>query len=222
MRNFKWMAACAWVAMVGGVAGFEGCTSEHERVTYPDGTVFERSQYDFHPNLAPMLPNYQVQDRGQTLEGLRIKEWLPRRGGETLYEVDGKFFTKKTIFQQPTLNEVESKDEVDSARTMGGANDEYRLSADLLNDNAELIRRVSGTDSWRVVARGDVQTVAAAAMRRGLGAMDFDNEFGSWSIRVDSPIPVVVTRLNGEIVDVRGVPMSGKPNLDTSTVERWR
>jgi hypothetical protein len=39
---------------------------------------------------------------------------------------------------------------------------------------------------------------------------------------VDSPFPAIVTRLNGEIINVSGVRASGKPKLDTTLNERCR
>jgi hypothetical protein len=52
--------------------------------------------------------------------------------------------------------------------------------------------------------------------------MEFENEFGAWSIQVDSPLPAIVTRLNGEIINVSGVRALGKPRLDTTLNERCR
>ena len=82
---------------------------------------------------------------------------------------------------------------------------EYRISADYLADSAVLEGQIAGTDNWQAIIDGDMQDIAIAAMKRGLGAMEFENEFGSWRIVVDAPIPVIVTRLNGEIMDVRGI-----------------
>lgn len=91
---------------------------------------------------------------------------------------------------------------------------EYRISADYLADSAVLEGQIANTNNWQVIVSGDLETIAIAAMRRGLGVMEFTNEFGDWSIHVDAPLPVIVTRLNGDIINVRGVSASHKPTLD--------
>ena len=182
-----------------------GCKSTHEKVTYPDGTIHERQDVEFRPNFFPSLLNYEMREKGLSQEGLRLREWIPKKGGETIHEVEGVYYVplKKPRGTPPrlTVNSNYENEEVQE-NVMPS---EYRISADYFADSAVLESQIAGTDNWQVIIDGDMEDIAIGAMKRGLGAMEFENEFGSWRIVVDAPIPVIVTRLNGEIMDVRGI-----------------
>jgi hypothetical protein len=203
-RNTVWAMGAMLVAL-GFTSVTGGCKSTHEKVTYPDGTIHERQDVEFRPNFFPSLLNYEMREKGLSQEGLRLREWIPKKGGETIHEVEGVYYVplKKPRGTPPrlTVNSNYKNEEVQE----NVAPSEYRISADYLADSAVLEGQIVGTDNWQTIIDGDVQDIAIATMKRGLGAMEFENEFGSWRIVVDAPIPVIVTRLNGEIMDVRGI-----------------
>ena len=203
-RNTVWAMGAMLVAL-GFTSVTGGCKSTHEKVTYPDGTIHERQDVEFRPNFFPSLLNYEMREKGLSQEGLRLREWIPKKGGETIHEVEGVYYVplKKPRGTPPrlTVNSNYENEEVQE-NVMPS---EYRISADYFADSAVLESQIDGTDNWQVIIDGDMEDIAIGAMKRGLGAMEFENEFGSWRIVVDAPIPVIVTRLNGEITDVRGI-----------------
>ena len=146
-----------------------------------------------------------MREKGLSQEGLRLREWIPKKGGETIHEVEGVYYVPlKKPRGTPARLSVNSNYKNEEVQE-NVAPSEYRISADYLADSAVLESQIAGTDNWQTIIDGDTQDIAIAAMKRGLGAMEFENEFGSWRIVVDAPIPVIVTRLNGEIMDVRGI-----------------
>ncbi len=202
--NTLWAMGAMLVAL-GFTSVTGGCKSTHEKVTYPDGTIYERHDVEFRPDFIPSLLNYEMREKGLSQEGLRLREWIPKKGGEIIHEVEGVYYVPlKKLLGLPPLMSVNSNyknAEVQKNVTPS----EYRISADYLADSAVLEGQIAGTDNWQTIIDGDMQDIAIAAMKRGLGAMEFENEFGSWRIVVDAPIPVIVTRLNGEIMDVRRI-----------------
>ncbi len=203
-RNTVWAMGAMLVAL-GFTSVTGGCTSTHEKVTYPDGTIYERQDVEFRPNFFPSLLNYEMREKGLSQEGLRLREWIPKKGGETIHEVEGVYYVPlKKPRGTPARLSVNSNYKNEEVQE-NVAPSEYRISADYLADSAVLESQIAGTDNWQTIIDGDTQDIAIAAMKRGLGAMEFENEFGSWRIVVDAPIPVIVTRLNGEIMDVRGI-----------------
>jgi hypothetical protein len=203
-RNTLWAMGAMLVAL-GFTSVTGGCKSTHEKVTYPDGTIHERQDVEFRPNFFPSLLNYEMREKGISQEGLRLREWIPKKGGETIHEVEGVYYVplKKPRGTPPrlTVNSNYKNEEVQE----NVAPSEYRISADYFADSAVLESQNAGTDNWQTIIDGDMEDIAIGAMKRGLGAMEFENEFGSWRIVVDAPIPVIVTRLNGEIMDIRGI-----------------
>ncbi len=203
-RNTLWAMGAMLVAL-GFTSVTGGCTSTHEKVTYPDGTIYERQDVEFRPNFFPSLLNYEMREKGLSQEGLRLREWIPKKGGETIHEVEGVYYVPlKKPRVTPARFSVNSNYKIEEVQE-NVAPSEYRISADYLADSAVLESQIAGTDNWQTIIDGDTQDIAIAAMKRGLGAMEFENEFGSWRIVVDAPIPVIVTRLNGKIMDVRGI-----------------
>ncbi len=214
MYQLKLLVAMGALVASIGVGGLTGCKSTEEHVTYPDGTVYWRKDVEFKPNFFPSLLNYEMKEKGFSQEGLRLREWIPKKGGQTIQEVEGYYFVpKKPSRQEPTWDFiVENYTDQELAEEFQST--EYRISADYLAGSAVLEGQIANTNNWQVIVSGDLETIAIAAMRRGLGVMEFANEFGDWSIHVDAPLPVIVTRLNGDIIDVRGVSASNKPTLD--------
>jgi len=214
MYQLKLLVAMGALVASIGVGSLTGCKSTEEHVTYPDGTVYWRKDVEFKPNFFPSLLNYEMKEKGFSQEGLRLREWIPKKGGQTIQEVEGYYFVpKKPSRQEPTWDFiVENYTDQELAEEFQST--EYRISADYLADSAVLEGQIENTNNWQVIVSGDLETIAIAAMRRGLGVMEFANEFGDWSIHVDAPLPVIVTRLNGDIIDVRGVSASHKPTLD--------
>ena len=214
MYQLKLLVAMGALVASIGVGSLTGCKSTEEHVTYPDGTVYWRKDVEFKPNFFPSLLNYEMKEKGFSQEGLRLREWIPKKGGQTIQEVEGHYFVpKKPSRQEPTWDFiVENYTDQELAEEFQST--EYRISADYLADSAVLEGQIANTNNWQVIVSGDLETIAIAAMRRGLGVMEFANEFGDWSIHVDAPLPVIVTRLNGDIIDVRGVSASNKPTLD--------
>jgi len=222
MYQLKLLVVMGVFVMAMSVGSLTGCKTHSEKITSPDGTIREIKDVEFLPNFNPLLFTYDVKDVGVTTEGLIVREWTPTNGGVTVWEVEGNFYGVKVIVRAPILSRNNSQTEADSEEVDSFQASEYRISADYLADSAVLEGQIVGTDNWQVIVSGDLETVAIAAMRRGLGVMEFVNEFGAWSIHVDSPIPVIITRLNGEILNVRGVGASMKPKLDTTLNERCR
>ena len=214
MYQLKLLVAMGALVASIGVGSLTGCKSTEEHVTYPDGTMYWRKDVEFKPNFFPSLLNYEMKEKGFSQEGLRLREWIPKKGGQTIQEVEGYYFVpKKPSIQEPTWDFiVENYTDQELAEEFQST--EYRISADYLADSAVLEGQIANTNNWQVIVSGDLETIAIAAMRRGLGVMEFANEFGDWSIHVDAPLPVIVTRLNGDIIDVRGVSASNKPTLD--------
>jgi len=223
MYQYKLLVALASVAVaLVGAMGLGGCRSSSERITYPDGRVFERKDFELKPNFIPGLVNYDVKDTGLSNEGLRMREWTTQPPEETIYEVEGQFFTKKRLSKPKPIQLQPLEIQINQNQNAYNPFVEYRVSADLIADSAELVG-LTKDGNWQTIIDGDMEDIAIAAMKRGLGAMEFENEFGSWQIVVDSPIPVVVTRLNGEIVDVRGVNVSfGSQTLMSGVNEACR
>ncbi len=222
MYQFKLLVAMGVFVMAISVGCLTGCKTHSEKITSPDGTIREIKDVEFLPNFNPLLFTYDVKDVGVTEEGLIVREWTPTNGGVTVWEVEGNFYGVKVIVRAPILSRNNSQTEANLDEVESFQASEYRISADYLADSAVLEGQIVGTNNWQVIVSGDLETVAIAAMRRNLGVLEFENEFGAWSIHVDSPIPVIITRLNGEILNVRGVGASMKPKLDTTLNERCR
>ena len=222
MYQLKLLVAMGALVASIGVGSLTGCKSTEEHVTYPDGTVYWRKDVEFKPNFFPSLLNYEMKEKGFSQEGLRLREWIPKKGGQTIQEVEGYYFVpKKPSRQEPTWDFiVENYTDQELAEEFQST--EYRISADYLADSAVLEGQIENTNNWQVIVSGDLETIAIAAMRRGLGVMEFANEFGDWSIHVDAPLPVIVTRLNGDIINVRGVSASDKPKLEMHINESCR
>ena len=222
MYQLKLLIVMGLFVMALSVGCLTGCTTKYQKITKPDGTTIEFWNFEFHPNLLPNLLNYEVQYFGLSEQGLPIQKMIPKNGGQILYEMHGGYYSDPNQGSGPKLNRLEVDSQTDPDESDSFQANEYRISADYLADSAVLEGQIVGTDNWQVIVNGDLETVAIAAMRRGLGVMEFENEFGAWSIQVDSPLPAIVTRLNGEIINVSGVRASGKPKLDTTLNERCR
>ncbi len=199
-----------------------GCKSTEECVTYPDGTVHWRKDVEVKPNFIPSLMNYEMHEKGFSREGLRLRQWTPKNGGDIVEEVEGFYFVPKKLVKPEPKSYLIVENQIDEEIADNFQSTEYRISADYFADSGVLEGQIANTNNWQVIVSGDLETVAVAAMRRGLGVMEFTNEFGDWSIHVDAPLPVIVTRLNGEIVNVRGVSVSYKPRLDLHINETCR
>ena len=222
MYQLKLLIVMGLFVMALSVGCLTGCTTKYQKITKPDGTTIEFWDFEFHPNLLPNLLNYEVQYFGLSEQGLPIQKMIPKNGGQILYEMQGGYYSDPNQGSGPKLNRLEVDSQTDPDESDSFQASEYRISADYLADSAVLEGQVVGTENWQVIVNGDLETVAIAAMRRGLGVMEFENEFGAWSIQVDSPLPAIVTRLNGEIINVSGVRALGKPRLDTTLNERCR
>ena len=222
MYQLKLLIVMGLFVMALSVGCLTACTTKYQKITKPDGTTIEFWDFEFHPNLLPNLLNYEVQYFGLSEQGLPIQKMIPKNGGQILYEMQGGYYSDPNQGSGPKLNRLEVDSQTDPDESDSFQASEYRISADYLADSAVLEGQIVGTDNWQVIVNGDLETVAIAAMRRGLGVMEFENEFGAWSIQVDSPLPAIVTRLNGEIINVSGVRASGKPTLDTTLNERCR
>ena len=222
MYQFKLLVVMGALVASIGVSSLTGCKTHSEKITAPDGSVREIKDVEFLPNFNPLLFTYDVKDEGVTEQGLKVRKWTPTNGGLTVWEVEGNFYGFQIKIKAPILSRNGSRTETVSDEFESLQAGEYRVSADYFANSAVLEGQIAGTDNWQVIVSGDLETVAIAAMRRGLGVMDFENEFGAWSIRVDSPIPVIVTKLNGEIINVCGVQATMKPNFDSTLNERCR
>jgi hypothetical protein len=43
-------------------------------------------------------------------------------------------------------------------------------------------------------------------LQAGIHPVEFRNEFGTWQVTADPRFPMLCTRLNGGVVNVRGIP----------------
>lgn len=222
MYQLKLLVAMGAMAAAVGLGSLTGCKCTEEQVTYPDGTVYWRRDVEFRPNFFPNLLNYEMHDRGFSREGLRIREWISKYGGEHIYEVEGQFFVPKKPSKPGPILHHNMENQPDEEVAQDFQSTEYRISADYFADSAVLEGQIANTDTWQVIVSGDLETIAIAAMCRGLGVVEFANEFGDWSIHVDVPLPVIVTRLNGEIINVCGVVASHKPEVNMYITESCR
>ena len=64
--------------------------------------------------------------------------------------------------------------------------------------------RVEG-GAWTPVAHGSFERVALAAAAHGMEPLEFTNELGSWRVDIDGRFPMATVRLEGSVVEVRGL-----------------
>ena len=222
MYQLKLLVAMGALVASIGVGSLTGCKSTEEHVTYPDGTVYWRKDVEVKPNFFPSLLNYEMQEKGFSREGLRLRQWTPKNGGEIIHEAGGIYYVPIKPVKPEPISYLIVENQVDEEIADDFQSTEYRISADYFADTGVLEGQIANTNNWQVIVSGDLETVAVAAMRRGLGVMEFTNEFGDWSIHVDAPLPVIVTRLNGDIINVHGVSASHKPKLEMHINESCR
>lgn len=211
----QWNHTCARLtcALAMLALGF-GCSSVEVEQRNPDGTVWRQKSVVFAPDVELRPNEFTVSSGGVTQDGFPIEVLTPSTGkGPTYYRVlppdqpalqfRGAQPARRVAvpLAQPSI-----VDQPPAARpaTLTGF-DTFRVHMDLQTDMAMLEVR-SEEQTWRVLAEGSIDTVVRAALQAGIHPVEFRNEFGTWQVTADPRFPMLCTRLNGGVVNVRGIP----------------
>jgi hypothetical protein len=154
-----------------------------------------------------------VRSAGATEDGFPVEEIVRRDGkGTRYYRVtppvgEPLFFREvpRTRRDMPVTRPVNTTDEAPTPIFPESAPcTEVRVTAQLDPEHALLEGR-SGEGPWLALAQGGFESVALRAAAQGMLPLSFENEFGTWSLSVDRRFPLAVVRLEGQVVQVRGL-----------------
>lgn len=211
----RWNHTCARLtcALAMLALGF-GCSSLEVEQRNPDGTVWRQKSVVFAPDVELRPNEFTVSSGGVTKDGFPIEVLTPNSGkGPTYYRV---LPPDQPALQfrgsQPTrrgavpLAQPSMLDQPPTARpaTLTGF-DTFRVHVDMQTGMAMLEVRSEG-QPWRLLSEGPIDTVVRAALQAGIHPVEFRNEFGTWQVTADPRFPMLCTRLNGGVVNVRGIP----------------
>lgn len=210
--------AWSWVACAASALGLlsleSGCSSLEVEQRNPDGTVWRQKSVVFAPDVELRPNEFTVSSGGVTKDGFPIEVLTPNSGkGPTYYRVlppgqpalqfRGSQPTRRgaTPLAQPSI-----ADQPPGATptTLVGF-DTFRVHVDMQTDTAMLEVR-SEEQPWRLLSEGSIDAVVRAALQAGIHPVEFRNEFGMWQVTADPRFPMLCTRLNGGVVNVRGIP----------------
>ena len=211
----RWNHTCARLAgALGALALGFGCSSLEVEQRNPDGSIWRQKSVIFAPDVELRPNEFTVSSGGVTKDGFPIEVLTPNSGkGPTYYRVQppgqpplqfravqptrrgGAPLAQPSIADQPPVT---------TPTTLVGF-DTFRVHVDLQIDAAVLEVR-SEQQPWRVLAEGSIDTVVRAALQAGIHPVEFRNEFGTWQVTSDPRFPMLCTRLNGGVVNVRGIP----------------
>lgn len=211
----RWNHTCARLAgALGALALGFGCSSLEVEQRNPDGSIWRQKSVIFAPDVELRPNEFTVSSGGVTKDGFPIEVLTPNSGkGPTYYRVQppgqpplqfravqparrgGAPLAQPSIADQPPVT---------TPTTLVGF-DTFRVHVDLQIDAAVLEVR-SEQQPWRVLAEGSIDTVVRAALQAGIHPVEFRNEFGTWQVTADPRFPMLCTRLNGGVVNVRGIP----------------
>ena len=205
--------ACALGAFGMLALGF-GCSSLELEQRNPDGSIWRQKSVVFAPDVELRPNEFTVSSGGVTKDGFPIEVLTPNSGkGPTYYRVLPpdqpalQFRGVQPARRVPTpLAQPSIVDQPATTRTSQLVGfDTFRLHVDMQTDTAALEVR-SDEQPWRMLAEGSIDAVARAALQAGIHPVEFRNEFGTWQVTADPRFPMLCTRLNGGVVNVRGIP----------------
>ena len=211
----RWNHTCARLACaLGALALGFGCSSLEVEQRNPDGSIWRQKSVVFAPDVELRPNEFTVSSGGVTKDGFPVEVLTPNSGkGPTYYRVlppdqpalqfRGAQPTRRgaTPLAQPSI-----ADQPPTARPAALAGfDTFRVHVDMQTDVAVLEVRFD-EQPWRVLAEGSIDTVVRAALQAGIHPVEFRNEFGTWRVTADPRFPMLCTRLNGGVVNVRGIP----------------
>ena len=211
----RWNHTCARLACaLGALALGFGCSSLELEQRNPDGSIWRQKSVVFAPDVELRPNEFTVSSGGVTKDGFPVEVLTPNSGkGPTYYRV---LPPNQPALQfrgaQPArrlgapLAQPSKADQPPTTRTTELAGfDTFRVQVDLQIDAAVLEVR-SDEQPWRKLAEGSIDTVVRAALQAGIHPVEFRNEFGTWQVTADPRLPMLCTRLNGGVVNVRGIP----------------
>jgi hypothetical protein len=191
-----------------------GCSSLELEQRNPDGSIWRQKSVVFAPDVELRPNEFTVSSGGVTKDGFPIEVLTPNSGkGPTYYRVlppDQPALQFRGV--QPArrvsapLAQPSIADQPATTRTSQLVGfDAFRVHVDMQTDTAALEVRFD-EQPWRMLAQGSIDTVARAALQAGIHPVEFRNEFGCWQVTADPRFPMLCTRLNGGVVNVRGIP----------------
>lgn len=209
--------AWSWVACAASALGLlslgSGCSSLEVEQRNPDGSTWRQKSVVFAPDVELRPNEFTVSSGGVTKDGFPIEVLTPNSGkGPTYYRVlpPGQ---PPLQFRaaQPTRRgaaplaqpSIADQPPVATPNTLAGF-DTFRVHVDMQTDTATLEVRAE-EQPWRTLADGSIDTVVRAALQAGIQPVEFRNEFGTWLVSADARFPMLCTRLNGGVVNVRGI-----------------
>jgi|GEM_PF-1718239 len=206
----RWLGVVIAVSVVAAVMA--GCSSlEYER-TNPDGSKERLGIRQLDPNLEVKPGQFKITPHGHTDEGWPIEQMVPNSGkGPIIYKVVPPGYLpiyfqpnqSSTPTAKPTTTQTETNREASVVKSVPRF-DTYHALCNLDADYGMLEIR-TGDGPWVLLAQGSIDSVLRVGIANGIHPMEFENEFGAWKVTVDKKYPLVCTRFNGVIVNVRGL-----------------
>ena len=204
---FGWALSC--FAITSFSVLIVGCATRDVTVVHPDGTTYTQRDITFDPDFQFNPTGFRLKGRAVTDDQIPF-EMYEKEDGTSIYRVvpafgDPLYFKAA---RPPADVELDTKRPFNVLRSCELQEDEplhmdeLRFEIDLSINSATLSGRAFD-GQWEVVASGDLSVVAGEAMRQGMHPIEFTDEFGTWHVDGDSTFPLLATRLNGQIVDVR-------------------
>lgn len=208
LRSGWWLAGAVGALLLG-----VGCTSLEVEQRNPDGSIWRQKSVVFAPEVELRPNEFIVSSGGVTSDGFPIEVLTPRHGkGPTYFRVSPpgqpalQFRSNQpTRRASPSASPPAPDHPFETPPVELTGFDTYRVHLDLLADTAMLQVRTE-SQPWRTLASGPSGLVARAALQAGIQRAEFVNEFGSWRVTVDARFPMLCTRLDGQVVQVRGIP----------------
>jgi len=211
----RWNHTCARLACaLGALALGFGCSSLELEQRNPDGSIWRQKSVVFAPDVELRPNEFTVSSGGVTKDGFPVEVLTPNSGkGPTYYRVlppdqpalqfRGAQPARRVATPLPQPSIADQPFTTRTSQLMGF--DAFRVLVDMQTDTAALEVR-SDEQPWRMLAEGSIDTVARAALQAGIHPVEFRNEFGTWQVTADPRFPMLCTRLNGGVVNVRGIP----------------
>lgn len=211
--NQAWSLVACGASALGLLSLGPGCSSLEVEQRNPDGSIWRQKSVVFAPDVELRPNEFTVSSGGVTKDGFPIEVLTPTSGkGPTYYRVQppGQPALQFRAVQ-PARRGAEPLVQPSTADRPPAATpttlvgfDAFRVHADMQTDAAVLEVR-SNDQPWRVLAEGSIDAVVRAALQAGIQPVEFRNEFGTWLVTADPRFPMLCTRLNGGVVNVRGI-----------------
>jgi len=201
------------LARLGALLALGACTAQEFTVRDPDGSERSFRHIELHPKFVVRPDQVEIRPAGATDDGFPVEE-IVRRDGK-----GGRYFRVQPPFGEPLFFREVPKPRPGPPRARPGTTvdeapepifpefapgAELRVTAQLDPEFATLEARVEG-GAWTPVAHGSFERVALAAAAHGMEPLEFTNELGSWRVDIDGRFPMATVRLEGSVVEVRGL-----------------